>query len=52
MEQFCNKPPKGTSKEALKALHKAKMMGKHFRRMDPNYRKTGWVRPQNHKGVM
>lgn len=27
----CRRPPAGTSKEALIAAHKSKMMGKHFR---------------------
>lgn len=29
------RPPKDTPKAVLKALHKAKMMGKHFRRLEP-----------------
>ena len=47
----CKRPPKGTPKSILKALHKRKMMGKFFRNQDPSYHKPGVIRPENHKGV-
>ena len=33
----CRRPPKGTSKEELRALHKQKMQGKFFRNLEPGY---------------
>lgn len=45
----CKRPPKGTPKPVLKALHKSKMMGKFFRNVRMS---TGWIRPANHKGVL
>ncbi len=48
----CTRPPAGTSKEYLKALHKRKMMGKFFRNADPNYRRDGCTPPHQHKGVL
>lgn len=32
----CRRPPAGTPKAVLVALHKSKMMGKFFRRQEPN----------------
>lgn len=48
----CKRPPKDTPKAVLKALHKSKMMGKFFRNLDPNYRRTGLIPSSQHKGVM
>lgn len=48
----CKRPPKDTPKAVLKALHKAKMMGKFFRNQDPSYHIRGTILPENHKGVM
>jgi len=33
-------------------LHKAKMMGKHFRNLDPAYHRPALIEPRNHKGVI
>lgn len=50
-EAVCKRPPRGTSKEVLRELHKAKMMGKYFRRRDPSYR-AGSYHSRFHKGVL
>ena len=49
----CKRPSKDAPKGVLKAIHKSKMMGKFFRRLDPSYQKPTFLPGgQGHKGVL